>query len=104
MTGISPIVTATGVSGATTGAHGPARAPARADMDRAVTVTVTAGLPGRVHLTKQEVFEACQALADADPVLVAAGRVDEARALGDLFELLEDRLTDPSLPPGCLAV
>jgi hypothetical protein len=46
-----------------------------------------------VQLTKQEVFEACQALADADPVLVAAGRADEARALGDLFELLEDRLT-----------
>jgi hypothetical protein len=48
-----------------------------------------------VHLTKQEVFGACQALADADPVLVAAGRVDQARALGDLFELLEDRLTAP---------
>ncbi len=83
-------------------AHGAAPGPARAGIGRAVTVTV--GLPGRVHLTKQEVFEACQALADADPVLVAAGCVDEARALGDLFELLEDRLTDPPLPPGCLVV
>lgn len=56
---------------------------------------VPARLLVRVHLTKVEVFEACQALADADPVLVAAGRLDEARALGDLFELLEDRLTGP---------
>jgi hypothetical protein len=63
------------------------------------TVDQPAAVPARlsvvVHLTKQEVFGACQALADADPVLVAAGRVDQARALGDLFELLEDRLTAP---------
>ena len=57
--------------------------------------TVPAPLLVRVHLTKQEVFEACQALADADPALAAAGCVDQARALGDLFELLEDRLTGP---------
>jgi hypothetical protein len=56
---------------------------------------VPAGFLVRAHLTKVEVFEACQALADADPVLVAAGRLDEARALGDLFELLEDRMTGP---------
>lgn len=48
--------------------------------------------PG-VHLSKQEVFDACQALADADHELVAAGASDAARALGDLFELLEDRMT-----------
>jgi hypothetical protein len=47
----------------------------------------------RVQLTKREVFEACQTLADADRVLVARGLLDEAAALGDLFELLEDRLT-----------
>jgi hypothetical protein len=46
-----------------------------------------------VCLTKREVFEACQALADADRVLVAAGTIDEAGALADLFELLEDRMT-----------
>ena len=56
---------------------------------------VPASLLLRVHLTKQEVFAACQALADADPVLVAAGGIDQARALADLFELLEDRLTGP---------
>jgi hypothetical protein len=46
-----------------------------------------------VWLTKREVFGACQALADADRVLVAAGTTDEAGALADLFELLEDRMT-----------
>jgi hypothetical protein len=46
-----------------------------------------------VYLTKREVFEACQALADADRVLVAVGTTDESGALGDLFELLEDRMT-----------
>jgi hypothetical protein len=46
-----------------------------------------------VWLTKREVFDACQALADADRVLVAAGTTDEAGALADLFELLEDRMT-----------
>jgi len=48
--------------------------------------------PG-VHLTKREVFDACQALADADRELVAAGATDVSRALGDLFEMLEDRMT-----------
>src|ERR1700686_1255956 len=47
----------------------------------------------QVHLTKREAFDACQALADADRVLVAVDGMAEARALGDLFELLEDRLT-----------
>jgi hypothetical protein len=46
-----------------------------------------------VCLTKTEIFAACQALADADRVLVGAGRLDEATALGDLFELFEERLT-----------
>jgi hypothetical protein len=50
-----------------------------------------------VWLTKSEVFAACQALADADRVLTRAGGGREASALGDLFELLEDRL---SLAPG----
>jgi hypothetical protein len=44
-------------------------------------------------LTKREAFGACQALADADRWLIRAGRTAEADALGDLFELLEDRLT-----------
>jgi hypothetical protein len=64
--------------------------------------TATGGMPvraapfsARVHLTKREAFEACQALADADRVLVAVGGMAEAGALGDLFELLEDRLTTP---------
>jgi hypothetical protein len=49
----------------------------------------------QVRLTKREVFDACQALADADRVLVATGSTTEARALGDLFELLEQRMTSP---------
>ncbi len=47
----------------------------------------------RVWLTKGEVFAACQALADADRLLVRSGGDREARALGDLFELFEDRLS-----------
>ncbi len=52
----------------------------------------TAIRPG-VQLTKREVFDACQALADADRELVAVGASEASRALGDLFELLEDRMT-----------
>jgi hypothetical protein len=46
-----------------------------------------------VRLTKGEVFIACQALADADRRLVGSGFTAEAGALGDLFDLLEDRLS-----------
>ena len=70
-----------------------ANAPVSQQIDGAGPVP--ASLLLRVHLTKQEVFAACQALADADPVLVAAGGIDQARALADLFERLEDRLTGP---------
>jgi len=48
----------------------------------------------QVLLSKGEVFGACQALADADRALLRAGRTGEADALGDLFELLEQRLSD----------
>jgi hypothetical protein len=48
-----------------------------------------------VCLTRAEVFDACQVLADADHVLVATGARREAAALADLFELLEDRMTRP---------
>ncbi len=50
------------------------------------------GFVPQVRLTKGEVFAACQVLADADRRLVGAGHAAEAGALGDLFELLEDRL------------
>ena len=46
----------------------------------------------RVVLSKQEAFEACQALADAGRVLVRSGGIAEADTLGTLFELLEERL------------
>ncbi len=46
-----------------------------------------------VCLSKEEVFAACQALADADRCLVRAGHHREARALGDLFERFESQLT-----------
>ncbi|MBF6557358.1 MAG: hypothetical protein IVW52_14570 [Acidimicrobiales bacterium] len=46
-----------------------------------------------IRLTKREAFEACQVLADADRFLLRAGRIAEASALGDLFELFEERLT-----------
>ncbi len=49
-----------------------------------------------VGLSKEEVFAACQALADADRHLVRAGHHAEADALGDLFERLEARLTGSS--------
>ncbi len=54
-----------------------------------------------VRLSKDEVFSACQALADADRCLVRTGRLGEADALGDLFLLLEERLVaegDPAEP------
>jgi hypothetical protein len=46
-----------------------------------------------VVLSKGEVFGACQALADADRLLLRGGGKSEASALGDLFELLEARLS-----------
>jgi hypothetical protein len=46
-----------------------------------------------VVLSKGEVFGACQALADADRLLLRSGGTSEASALGDLFELLEARLS-----------
>jgi hypothetical protein len=47
----------------------------------------------RVFFSKTEVFAACQALADADRALSRSGRDREAEALGDLFELFEERLS-----------
>ncbi len=47
-----------------------------------------------VVLTKSEAFAACQVLADADRCLVRAGRLGEADALCDLFELLEARMAE----------
>jgi hypothetical protein len=46
-----------------------------------------------VVLSKGEVFGACQALADADRLLLRSGGECEASALGNLFELLEARLS-----------
>ncbi len=60
-----------------------------------------ARFPAWVRLTKREAFSACQALADADRFLLRSGQKEEAAALGDLFELLEDRLSAgwrPSCP------
>jgi hypothetical protein len=57
---------------------------------------VVARLSPWVALTQGEAIEACQVLADADRALSEAGRPTEARALGTLFELVEDRLA-----PGC---
>jgi hypothetical protein len=45
-----------------------------------------------VGLTKEEVFAACQVLADADRCLVRTGHLRQADALGDLFEVLEGRM------------
>jgi hypothetical protein len=68
-------------------------APEGAEVITAVPADRAVAFVSAVELTKQEVFEACQALADADRVLVAARCHDEASALGDLFQLLEQRLT-----------
>ena len=46
----------------------------------------------RVVLSKEEVFGACQALADAGRVLVRVGGTAESDSLCSLFELLEERL------------
>ncbi len=56
-----------------------------------------------MSLTKHEVFEACQALADADRLWSGPGGTAEAGALGDLFELLEDRMTRTSARVGLRA-
>jgi hypothetical protein len=73
-----------GATAATTGTDGTGSPPVAPPVAR---------LRDSVELTKREVFDACQALADADPVLMAAGRTGEAAALFDLFELFEERLT-----------
>jgi hypothetical protein len=70
----------------------------RAVEPRPIASSPSDGVPAArfgatVRLTKQEAFDACQALADADRFLVRAGRLAEASALGDLFELFEERLT-----------
>jgi len=44
------------------------------------------------RLTRQEVFSACQALAEAGSRLQRAGEAAEAEALHSLFVLLEGRL------------
>ena len=67
---------------------GPACPPARVDAH-------PVHFAPSVRLSRAEVFLACQALADADRILLRAGGVHEATALGDLFELLEDRLARP---------
>jgi hypothetical protein len=67
----------------TPGATGPAGAAGAGDRIR---------FAPSVLLTKAEAFGACQALADADRVLLKSGLTTEAAALGDLFELLEQRL------------
>jgi hypothetical protein len=51
-----------------------------------------------VSLTKAEAFGACQALADADRGLLRSGLISEATALGNLFELLEQRLASAAGP------
>jgi hypothetical protein len=57
-----------------------------------------------VRLSKEETFAACQILADADRCLIRSGRVGEAGALGDLFELLESRLvSDGAVPSGSVS-
>ncbi|MHB1709992.1 MAG: hypothetical protein ACYCV7_01115 [Acidimicrobiales bacterium] len=53
---------------------------------------VPIGFAPSIRLTKVEAFGACQALADAGRLLLRAGLATEADALGDLFELLEQRL------------
>jgi len=63
------------------------------------TTPVPLGIASAVVLTKSEVFGACQALADADRALLRTGRVAEAGALGDLFDLLEQRLAVPVPAP-----
>ena len=68
------------------------------DTVSAHTVTSACRSHGRVRLdpavamTKDEVFVACQVLADAGRCLVRTGHLSEADALGDLFELFESRL------------
>ncbi len=56
---------------------------------------------GAVVLTKHEAFAACELLAAGERVLVGAGRSDDARPLGLLFDLIEDRLMqrDRSMAP-----
>jgi hypothetical protein len=66
--------------------------PTLSDVDGRTAIRVR--FDRSVQLTKGEAFSACQALADADRRLIGSGFIAEAGALGDLFDLLEDRLTD----------
>jgi hypothetical protein len=66
--------------------------------DRSPGRPVPLAFPPAVLLSKAEVFGACQALADADRMLLRCGGTREAEALGDLFELLERRLAVAAAP------
>jgi len=58
-------------------------------------------LASAVVLSKLEVFEVCEAIADAERILLRSGNAPEAARLAALFELIESRLavdgwvTDP---------
>ncbi len=76
----------------------PNRSAPTPDVEDAA-VAPAARFAAGVWFTKAEVFSACQVLADADRRLIRSGSTDEARALGDLFELLEDRLSSSAAQP-----
>jgi hypothetical protein len=73
----------------------PAADPAGADGS-SERPTATAATPVRfaatLTLTKHEAYAACEVLASAERALVRAGRPEPAAALGQLFDLLEQRL------------
>ncbi len=49
-------------------------------------------LASAVVLSKLEVFEVCEAIADAERILLRSGNASEAARLAALFELVESRL------------
>ena len=61
-----------------------------------------------ITLTKDEAFLVCQTCADAQDHLVACGRLTQASRLGDLLDLIEDRLAgsfeDPTRGQACWVV
>ena len=75
---LAPAVDPAGIAGPPDHPGAPAATPVRF----AATLT----------LTKHEAYAACEALAGAERALVRAGRPEPAAALGQLFDLLEQRL------------
>jgi len=60
--------------------------------DRTARLSSIGRFASAIVLTKREAFEACEAIADSERVLLRSGNASQAARLAALFELVESRL------------